>query len=205
MEANDLKGLYVAALKKIHEGEKQIADALPTMAESANAAGLTQAFRDHREETRDQQRRLETILENLDERVSEGENDVVAALIRQGESVVHSDAADSVRDAGLIAAAQQVEHFEIASYGTLVTYADMLERREDSALLGDARGRDVGRRHPQPHRETGSQSQRKRRLRRMEPPCRSAHRRWAVPAPGQDRDVLSRIPACFDCGVSQVG
>lgn len=119
-------------------GEKQIVNALSAMASNASTDELAQAFHDHREETRDQQRRLEMILECLDERGIEGENEVVSALIRQGEFVIRLNGTGNSRDVGLITAAQQVEHFEIASYEMLLTYADMLQRSEDSALLKES-------------------------------------------------------------------
>jgi ferritin-like metal-binding protein YciE len=135
MEASNIKDLYVAALKKMHEGEKQIAQALPTMADSATDDDLKKAFQSHLQETKTHQQRLEDILQDLGESSPESDNEVVKALIEQGESVVQSNADEDVRDAALIAAAQQVEHFEIASYGVLATYADTLDRSGDLEQL----------------------------------------------------------------------
>ncbi|HET7313990.1 ferritin-like domain-containing protein [Salinisphaera sp.] len=133
MQASNLKDLYIAALKKMHDGEKQIVNALPSMAQNATNSDLQSAFQDHRGESETHQSRLEEILQDLGEEAlsNENENEVVTALVQQGESVIQSGADEHVRDAALIAAAQQVEHFEIASYGSLVNFAEALDRTED--------------------------------------------------------------------------
>lgn len=136
MSADNLKDLYVASLQKMYDGERQLVDALPKMADAASTDDLKNAFQDHREETREHQQRLETILESLQQSRS-GDCRGIAALIQEGESTIGSQADDNVKDAALIAVAQQAEHFEIATYGTLCSYAEMLGREDDLRLLQD--------------------------------------------------------------------
>lgn len=122
----DLKELYVSRLKMLLSTERQIIDALPKMREAATDTQLKDALQSHLQETRVQAERLETILNELEGEVSDKKCKVTAALITAGEDTI-KDASDSaVRDAGIIAAAQQVEHFEIASYGTVRNWAQIL-------------------------------------------------------------------------------
>lgn len=135
MKANELKDLYAISLRKMHNGEKRIVDALPAMAENASHDELRSAFESHLEESGQHQRRLEEILRDFKQAPAEPQNQAIAAAIKDGEAVITADAQADVKDAGLIAAAQQIEHVEIACYGTLGTYAELLDRPEDLHLL----------------------------------------------------------------------
>ena len=143
MTPKNLQDLYVHELRDLYSAESQLVDALPTMAEKASSPELQQAFRTHLEETKRQKERLERIFERMDERPSgqtcQGMKGLVKEakdLISDADSFFGSDAPPEVLDAGLITAAQRVEHYEIAGYGAVATYAEMLGRQEDHDLLG---------------------------------------------------------------------
>lgn len=142
MQLERLKDLYVDMLRNMNDSEQQLIDALPEMAENASHNDLKQAFQHHHEETKRQKERLEKVFQNLGEKPSEGKCkgmqgliDEGKSLIKESKSMVGEDDSKAVLDAGLITAAQRVEHFEIASYGALCTYAEMLDRNDDLKLL----------------------------------------------------------------------
>ena len=119
----------------MYSGESQITDALPKMIEAAAAPELKSALETHLQETRGQSARLEQILSRTDSGVKSKKNKGIDALIAEGEDVV-ADADDvSVRDAAIIAAAKKVEHYEIAAYGTLRRYAEILNETQGASLL----------------------------------------------------------------------
>jgi ferritin-like metal-binding protein YciE len=136
----DLHALYISQLRAMLDGEERILRALPTMRTSAKDEQLCGAFQSHVQETELHVKRLEQILEahkasnhGIDS-IKPGRCKAVSALIAEGEDLV-VDARDAwVRDAGLIAAAQRIEHYEIATYGTL---------RQFARVLGDAMGADL--------------------------------------------------------------
>ena len=127
--------LYVAQLQDLYSAEDQLVDALPKMADAASHPELERAFQDHLEATRQQKDRLRQILESLGEDPGGETCEAMKGLVKEGEEIIKADADDAVRDAGLIAAAQRVEHYEIAGYGTVRTFADRLGRRGDVRLL----------------------------------------------------------------------
>lgn len=131
MQSTNLKDLYVASLKKMYAGEQQIMNALPGMIETTENPNLQQAFRDHMDETADQAKRLGDLINGLNESVEHAQCRGLEGLVAEGEDTIGSNASNEVKEAAIIAVAQQIEHFEIAAYGTLCTYADMLDRRED--------------------------------------------------------------------------
>ena len=119
----------------MYSGESQITDAIPKMIEAAAAPELKSAMETHLQETRGQSARLEQILSRTDSGVKSKKNKGIDALIAEEEDVV-ADADDvSVRDAAIIAAAQKGEHYEIAAYGTLRRYAEILNETQDASLL----------------------------------------------------------------------
>lgn len=137
-----LHDLYVHQLKDLYSAEDQLINALPTMAAKARHSQLKQAFESHLEETKRQKERLEQVFNNLDEDPSGKTCQAMKGLIKESnefitevENILANDAPDAVIDAGLIADAQRVEHYEIAGYGTVCHYAEMLGRTEDLALL----------------------------------------------------------------------
>lgn len=126
MSLESMQDLYLHELKDIYNAEKQILQALPKMAEKATHIELRQAFEEHHRVTEEQVRRLDTIFDNLGQSASGKKCKGMEGLIEEGEEILEEDADPDVRDAALIAAAQRIEHYEIAAYGTARTYAQQL-------------------------------------------------------------------------------
>jgi ferritin-like metal-binding protein YciE len=135
MKLNSLRDLYVMELKDLYNGEQQILKALPKMAEQANSPELRSAFEDHLEETRIQVQRLEQIFQKLDEAPKGQKCKGLEGIIDEGEDAVDEDAPPAVCDAALISSAQKVEHYEIASYGAVRTFARRLGFEDHAQLL----------------------------------------------------------------------
>ena len=135
MEMTSLQDLFVEDLKDLYSAETQLTKALPKMAKAATHPDLKQAFQTHLAETEVQIERLETILEALDESPKGKKCKAMEGLIEEGKELMEEDAEPEVLDAGLIGAAQKVEHYEIAGYGTVRTYAQMLGNEEAARLL----------------------------------------------------------------------
>jgi len=135
MKLMTLHDLFVAELKDIYHAENQLVKALPKMAKAATSEELRAGFETHLEETEGQVERLDKIFEMLDMAPRGKKCEAMQSLIKEGKEMMEEDAEDAVLDAALIAAAQKVEHYEIASYGTLRTYAQMLGMDEAAALL----------------------------------------------------------------------
>jgi ferritin-like metal-binding protein YciE len=132
---DNLRKLYINQLQMLLSAEKQITEALPTMINEATDVQLRQAFQSHLQETREQVMRLEQILSATAGEAKEVKCKVMAALVTETEDMVKDAADDDVRNAALIAAAQRVEHFEIASYGAVRHWAQILGEKEHAALL----------------------------------------------------------------------
>jgi ferritin-like metal-binding protein YciE len=139
LKLNSLHDLYVAELKDLYDAENRITKALPKMVEAANSPELRSAFEQHLEETRNHTRRLEQIFQKLDEPPKGEKCKGIVGIIDEGEDVMDDaeDAPPSVCDASLIAAAQRVEHYEIAGYGTVRTYARRLGYKDQAQLLDE--------------------------------------------------------------------
>ncbi len=135
MKLDTLHKLFVHELKDIHSAERQLLDALPKMAEAAKNEELKAAFKTHLEETKGQILRLDSIFKELDFQPGGHKCAAMAGLIEEGEEMCKADAEEHVRDSGLIACAQRVEHYEIAAYGTAVALANKLGMRDAAALL----------------------------------------------------------------------
>lgn len=131
----NLRALYIDQLRQLHSAETQITDALPKMIEKASDSQLKQAMETHLQETRGHVTRLERILQQALGKVDAKKNKGIAALITEGEDVITDAKVEPVRDAGIIAAAQKVEHYEMAAYGTVRTYAEILGLTEQADLL----------------------------------------------------------------------
>lgn len=125
MELTDLKQLFVNELKDLYSAEKQLLKALPKMAKKCTSPRLARAFETHLDETKGHVERLESIFEHLDMTPRAKKCKGMEGLIEEGEEMI-SDAEGQTRDAGLISAAQKIEHYEIAGYGTVRTYARLL-------------------------------------------------------------------------------
>jgi len=132
---DSLKKLYIDQLQQLHSAETQITEALPKMIEKSHDPQLKQALDTHLQETRGHVRRLEQILQTEMGKVESKKNKGIAALITEGEDVIKDATDDSVRDAGIIAAAQKVEHYEMAAYGTVRTFAEILGGTDQANLL----------------------------------------------------------------------
>lgn len=135
MSASNLEELFLHQLKDTFDAEKQITKALPKLAKAASDDQLKAAFESHLEETRVQIGRLEQIYELLDKPARGKRCMGMQGLIEEGQEVIEEASPPPVMDAGLIAAAQKVEHYEIAAYGTLATYAELLGMDESLTLL----------------------------------------------------------------------
>ncbi len=135
MDMETLRELYVDELKDLWSAERQLVKALPKMAKNATNPDLQNAFTEHLAVTETQSQRLEQILENLGE-TARGKKCVgMEGLIDEADELLEEDAQEDVLDAGLIAKAQHVEHYEIAGYGTVRTYAMTLGLTDQAALL----------------------------------------------------------------------
>jgi ferritin-like metal-binding protein YciE len=130
-----LQDLFVEQLRDLYYAEKQILKALPKMSKKASSSELKKAFENHLHETENQVERLERVFEKLEMTARGKTCPAMDGLIDEGKEMMSEDAEASVMDAGLIAAAQKVEHYEIASYGTLRTYAKMLGYNKIAELL----------------------------------------------------------------------
>jgi ferritin-like metal-binding protein YciE len=130
-----LKDLFHDTLKDIYFAEKKIMSALPKMAKAAQSDDLRAAFETHLEETEGQVERLEAVFEELGETARGKTCDAIMGILDEGKEIVSEYKGAPALDAGLLAAAQAVEHYEISRYGTLITWADELGLKKASQLL----------------------------------------------------------------------
>ncbi len=135
MKIDSLRKLYIKELRDLYSAEKQILKALPKMAKKATSPELKAAFLKHLEETKGQVGRLETIFEAQGKKGTGKTCKAMAGLVEEGKELMEEDIEPAVLDAGLIAAAQRVEHYEIAGYGTVRTYARLLDESQAATLL----------------------------------------------------------------------
>jgi ferritin-like metal-binding protein YciE len=135
MKMETLKDLYVEQLRDMYSAETQLVKALPKMAKSASHEQLKSAFESHLRETETQVERLERIFDDLGEKPGGHKCKGMEGLIEEGNEMAKAGGDPEVRDAGLIAAAQRVEHYEIAGYGCVRTYARMLGRTQDVSVI----------------------------------------------------------------------
>jgi ferritin-like metal-binding protein YciE len=135
MSLSTLHDLYVDELKDLFNAENQILKALPKMAKAASDPKLAAAFNDHLAETKVHVERLETIFQQLDASPKGKKCKAMEGLLAEGQDLMANDANPSVMDAALIAAAQRVEHYEMAGYGCVRTYARLLGDEQAADLL----------------------------------------------------------------------
>lgn len=135
MKMKTLDDLLAHEIKDLYSAEKQLTKALPKMAKAASSDELRQAFEAHFEETEQQISRLEEIMEKLELPTRGPKCKAIEGLIEEGKEILEEDMEDNVRDAALIAAAQRVEHYEIAGYGCARTFAELLGHSEVVELL----------------------------------------------------------------------
>ena len=135
MKAASMKDLYVRELQDIYNAQLQELRALPRIADGVRSAELAAAFAESLRQTREQMKRLETILTGLGQKVGGVKCPAMSGLIQEVDEVLRADGDDGVRDAGVIMEAQKVAHYEIAAYGCLHAIARLLGRDEDAQLL----------------------------------------------------------------------
>ncbi|MBA3833399.1 MAG: ferritin-like domain-containing protein [Chthoniobacterales bacterium] len=135
MELETLKDLYVSELKDLYSAENQIIKALPKMVKAATNQQLANAFSDHLRQTKEHAARLEQILKSHDETTRGPKCKGMEGVLEEGKEMMEEDAEDEVRDAGLISAAQRVEHYEMAGYGCVRAYAELLGDTRNAQLL----------------------------------------------------------------------
>jgi ferritin-like metal-binding protein YciE len=135
MKENRLKHLYVEELKDIYSAENQMVKALPKMAKAATSSDLRAGFEEHLRQTQEHVARLEQIFNALGERPKGKKCKGMEGLVAEGAEMIEEHPAPEELDAGLISAAQRVEHYEIAAYGCVSTYAKLLRENQALSLL----------------------------------------------------------------------
>ncbi len=135
MDKNSLKGLYIDELKDLYSAESQLTKALPKMAKAATSDELRQGFQEHLEQTKGHVERLQQIFEKLGEKATGKKCLAMEGLIKEGSETMEDDYEDAVMDAALISAAQRVEHYEMAGYGSVIAYAELLGEDQAVSLL----------------------------------------------------------------------
>ena len=130
----DLHELFLEQLSDVYDAEKQLVKALPKLADGASSSELRTAFREHLDQTEGHVQRLEEVFEMIGKPAKGKKCEAMEGLIAEGRDMME-ESEPNVKDAALIAAAQKVEHYEIASYGCLRTWADLLEMDQASTLL----------------------------------------------------------------------
>lgn len=131
----NLKELFEHQLKDLYSAESQLVDALPKMVKASNDQKLKKAFEDHLNETKEHKKRLEEICDELGIKPTGETCKAMKGLVKEAEAFLEEDAEKDVRDAGIIADAQRVEHYEISGYGTVVRYAKELGHKNIAAKL----------------------------------------------------------------------
>jgi ferritin-like metal-binding protein YciE len=135
MQIDSLQKLYVEELRDLHSAERQILQALPKMIKAASSPELQSALEGHLKITQEHLARLDQIFEGLGEKGTGKKCKGMEGVIADGQEMLEGDMTPEVRDAAIISAAQHVEHYEMAGYGTVRTYADLLEEKEAQKLL----------------------------------------------------------------------
>jgi len=136
MRKDSLRQLYVNELKDLYNAETQMVKTLPKLAKASSNAQLRQAFENHLRETSEQVSRLEQIFDMLEEKPTGRKCLGMEGLVKEGSETMQETYRDSVMDAALIGAAQRVEHYEIAGYGTVRAFAELLGENEHASLIG---------------------------------------------------------------------
>ncbi len=131
----ELKELYIDELKDLYNAENQLVKALPKMAKAASSSKLREGFEEHLEQTKGHVERLEDIFKLLNESPKGKKCKAMEGLIEEGSEITEEDFEGAVLDAGLIGAAQRVEHYEMAAYGTAAAFATVLGESKHASLL----------------------------------------------------------------------
>ncbi|NGF55409.1 ferritin-like domain-containing protein [Parapedobacter sp. SGR-10] len=133
--AKSLDDLFEDCLKDALWAENAVKDALPLMIKNATSKNLKKALEDHLAETKNQIKTLKEVFKSIGVKAEEEKCDAMAGILEEGEGILKETEPGSVRDAGIIAACQKVEHYEIASYGSMIAYARLLKHKEAKDLL----------------------------------------------------------------------
>jgi ferritin-like metal-binding protein YciE len=144
LKLNSLRDLFIEELRDLYSAETQLVKALPKMADAATDEQLKQAFTDHLQETENHVARLETIFEGLDEKATGETCQAMEGLIKEGSQMIKAQGDNVVKDSGLIGAAQRVEHYEMAGYGTARSLAQRLGEEEAAELLQETLDEEAG-------------------------------------------------------------
>jgi ferritin-like metal-binding protein YciE len=137
MSLENLDDVFLDVLKDMLDAEKQILKALPKMAKGADSEELQSAFEEHKAVTETQVDRLESVFKSIDRPARGKHCPGMEGLLKEGAELLKEEEAGPARDAAMIVAAQKVEHYEIAAYGSLVTYAKMLNLKDAVKLLSE--------------------------------------------------------------------
>ncbi|HUB67999.1 MAG TPA: ferritin-like domain-containing protein, partial [Candidatus Methylacidiphilales bacterium] len=132
---NTLEDVFIDQLRDLYNAENQLIKALPQMAKAAHTKELRRGFEHHLEQTKEHANRLEKIFEGLDKKPSGKTCKAMQGLIEEGEETMGESASPEAKDAALIAAAQRVEHYEMAGYGSVRTYAKILGHDQVAGIL----------------------------------------------------------------------
>jgi len=135
MKLDTLQKLYTDELRDLYNAENQLLKALPKMAKAASSEDLKDAFEKHLEQTKGHVKRLEQVFDALGEKPKGKTCRAMKGLIEEGSEILKEEGEESILDAGIIVAAQKVEHYEIASYGSVRTFAHLLGQNEAAELL----------------------------------------------------------------------
>ena len=135
MKKTSLRDLYIDELRDLYSAETQLVKALPKIAKASSNEQLREAFQEHLQQTEGHVSRLEQIFDQLEEKASGKKCLGMEGLIKEGSEAIEEDFPDEVKDAGIIGAAQRVEHYEIAAYGTAREFAKLLGEDEHVSLL----------------------------------------------------------------------
>lgn len=146
-EFSTLEDLFVEQIQDLYDAENRLVDALPKMADAATSPQLKSAFKDHLTETKGQVNRLETIFSQLGKEAKRESCEAMKGLVKEAEEVVDAKGDSSVKDAALIAAAQRVEHYEMAGYGSARSFAQQLGRHDLAQLLQETLDEEGGADH----------------------------------------------------------
>jgi ferritin-like metal-binding protein YciE len=135
MKLDTLQKLYTSELRDLYNAEHQLLRALPKMAKAASSEELKDAFEKHLEQTESHVTRLEQVFEDLNEKPKGKTCHAMKGLVQEGSEILQQDGEESILDAGIIVAAQKVEHYEIAGYGSVRTFAHLLGQNKAAELL----------------------------------------------------------------------
>lgn len=135
MKMSTLEDLFIEELKDLYDGEKQITRALPKMEKAASSTQLTEAFHRHLQQTQEHLMRLERVFSDLGKAPGHKTCEGIAGIVAEGSAFIENDADPAVKDAALIAAAQRMEHYEMAGYGCVRAWAELLGHNRAAMVL----------------------------------------------------------------------